>query len=251
MTTYNQVIEALELLNLYESATYIKELYRSNNLKEEQLEFINSLLSNQVIMRKEHLKLYNVKRAGFPSIKTIEEYDFSFQPSIQEDKIKSILYSNFYEKAENIIFLGNPGTGKTHLSISIGMNMIEKKHSVYFIKFGKLINVLNQAYLDGNLQNRLNLYCRPKLLIIDEMGFNKISQLEAKLFFQLIDQRYEVKSTIITTNISFDKWHTILGEDEMLTRATLDRLLHHSYLININGPSYRIKDKLNKKSGDT
>ncbi|VWL85840.1 Insertion sequence IS5376 putative ATP-binding protein [Oceanivirga miroungae] len=115
-----------------------------------------------------------------------------------------------------------------------------------------LINLLLKAYQEGLLEKKIRHYFKYKLLIIDEIGFNEISPLEAKLFFQLIDLRYEKRSTIITSNISFEKWAEILGKDEMITKAILDRLLHHSYLFNITGPSYRIKDKLKikHKSGE-
>ena len=119
-----------------------------------------------------------------------------------------------------------------------------KRNSVYFIKFTRLIQNLKQAFNEGTIDKKIKLYYKYKLLIIDEVGFNEISPLEAKLFFQLIDMRYTKRSTIFTSNLTFDKWTNVLGQDEMITKAILDRILHHSYLFNISGPSYRIKDKL-------
>ncbi len=130
------------------------------------------------------------------------------------------------------------------MAVAIGYAVAIKRNSVYFIKFSKLINNLKQAHNEGTIEKKLKLYYKYKLLIIDEVGFNEISELESKLFFQLVDMRYEKRSTIITSNITFEKWPQILGNDEMITKAILDRLLHHSYLFNITGPSYRIKDKL-------
>lgn len=182
--------------------------------------------------------------AAFPFIRKIDDYDFSFQPTVNEEKMRSLAESNFYEEAINIVFIGNPGVGKTHLAVAIGYEVAIKRNSVYFIKFSKLIRNLKQAYNEGILEKKLKLYYKYKLLIIDEVGFNEISPLEAKLFFQLIDLRYTKRSTIFTSNITFDKWPNILGQDEMITKAILDRILHFSYLFSITGPSYRIKDKL-------
>ena len=134
--------------------------------------------------------------------------------------------------------------GKTHLSVAIGYEVAVQRNSVYFIKFTRLIQNLKQAFNEGTIDKKIKLYFKYKLLIIDVVGFNEISSLEAKLFFQLIDMRYTKRSTIFTSNLTFDKWTNVLGQDEMITKAILDRILHHSYLFNISGPSYRIKDKL-------
>ena len=143
-----------------------------------------------------------------------------------------------------MVFMGIPRTGKTHLAIAIAYTVAIRRNSVYFIKFNKLINILKNAYTEGTFERKIKQFFKYKLLIIDEVGFNEISPLEAKLFFQLIDLRYTKRSTIFTSNITFDKWPTILCNDEMITKAILDRILHFSYLFNITGQSYRIKDKL-------
>lgn len=219
-----------------------------NNINDEissaELKGIYKILKKEVEAKEENNRLYNVKVAGFPFLRTIEEYDFDFQPSIKKDKIQSIIESTFYDEAINIVFIGNPGTGKTHLSITIAYTVAIRRNSVYFIKFNKLINILKNAYNEGTFERKIKQFFKYKLLIIDEVGFNEISPLEAKLFFQLIDLRYTKRSTIFTSNITFDKWPTILGNDEMITKVILDRILHFSYLFNITGQSYRIKDKL-------
>ena len=219
-----------------------------NNINDEissaELKGIYKILKKEVEAKEENNRLYNVKVAGFPFLRTIEEYDFDFQPSIKKDKIQSIIESNFYDEAINIVFIGNPGTGKTHLSITIAYTVAIRRNSVYFIKFNKLINILKNAYNEGTFERKVKQFFKYKLLIIDEVGFNEISPLEAKLFFQLIDLRYTKRSTIFTSNVTFDKWPIILGNNEMITKAILDRILHFSYLFNITGQSYRIKDKL-------
>lgn len=249
MTMINEVLDKLSYLKLKSAHSYLKELHINDSITATELRGLDKVLKKEVEAKEANNKLYNVKVAAFPFVKTVDDYDFSFQPSIKEETIRGIIASDFYENATNVIMTGNPGVGKSHLAVSIGYAVAIKRNSVYFIKFTKLINNLRKAYNEGLLEKKLKLYFKYKLLIIDEVGFNEISALESKLFFQLIDLRYEKRSTIITSNITFEKWPQILGQDEMIAKAILDRLLHHSYLFNISGPSYRIKDKLkyNKK----
>lgn len=240
----NDVLDQLTYLKLKSAYTYLKELHMNDQITQSELKGLYKVLNKEVIAKEENNKLYNVKVAGFPFLRKIEDYDFTFQPTVSEEKIRSIATSNFYDEGTNIVFIGHPGVGKTHLAISMGYEVAIKRHSVYFIKFNKLITILKNAYHEGTFDKRVRLYFKYKLLIIDEVGFNEVSPLEAKLFFQLIDLRYTKRSTIFTSNMTFDKWPQILGNDEMITKAILDRILHYSYLFNITGPSYRIKDKL-------
>ena len=247
----NEVLDQLTYLKLKSAYTYLKDLHINDNISTTELKGISKILSKEVEAKEENNKLYNVKVAAFPYIATCDDYDFMFQPSVKEEKIRGLIDSNFQEDGTNVVFIGNPGVGKTHLAISIGYAVAIKRNSVYFIKFNKLINKLVQANNEGCLEKSIKLFYKYKLLIIDEVGFNEISPLESKLFFQLIDRRYTNRSTIFTSNISFDKWSTILGNDEMITKAILDRILHHSYMFNIDGPSYRLKDKLSQRKTGT
>lgn len=163
-----------------------------------------------------------MKVAGFPFLRTVDDYDFSFQPSIKEEKIRSIIESNFFDQAMNIVFIGNPGTGKTHLAISIAYSVAIRRNSVYFIKFNKLILILKNAYNEGTFEKKLKQFSKYKLLIIDEVGFNEISPLDSKLFFQLIDLRYTKKSTIITTNKSLSKWVELFNDNVLANAILID-----------------------------
>lgn len=240
----NEVLDQLVYLKLKSAHAHLKELHINDSISQSEIKGLYKVLKKEVEAKEENNKLYNVKVAAFPFIRKIEDYDFSFQPTVNEEKIKVICNSDFYLDATNIVFIGNPGVGKTHLSVAIGYEVAVKRNSVYFIKFTRLIQNLKQAFNEGTIEKKVKLYFKYKLLIIDEVGFNEISPLEAKLFFQLIDMRYTKRSTIFTSNLTFDKWTNVLGQDEMITKAILDRILHHSYLFNISGPSYRIKDKL-------
>lgn len=223
---------------------YLKELHMNDQVSTLELKCIYKVLNKEILAKEESNKLYNVKVACFPFLRNIDVYDFTFQPTVNEEKICSITISNFYDEGTNIVFIGHPGVGKTHLAISIGYEVAIKRNSVYFMKFNKLITILKNAYQEGTFDKRVRLYFKYKLLIIDEVEFNEVSPLEAKLFFQLIDLRYTKRSTIFTSNMTFDKWPQILGNDDMITKVILDHILHYSYLFNNTGPSYRIKDKL-------
>ena len=240
----NEVLDQLTYLKLKSSYTYLKELHINDSISASELKGINKVLRKEVEAKEENNKLYNVKVAAFPYIATIDSYEFKFQPSIDEEKMKGLIESDFYMDGTNVIFIGNPGVGKTHLAISIGYAVAVKRNSVYFIKFNRLISKLKLANNAGTVDKVLKQFFKYRLLINDEVGFNEVSPLESKLFFQLIDMRYTKRSTVFTSNMTFDKWPTILGQDEMITKAILDRILHHSYLFNITGPSYRLKDKM-------
>lgn len=244
MNTYNSLInnlEALELFRFKENIDSYLDMIAGG--EKTALDALYELTESEMDFRKQQAITGCVKVANFPFLKEIGEFDFGFQPSIDKTKIMDLMTLRFIEKAENIIFCGTPGVGKTNLAVSIGIEAAKRRYCVYFITFQDLILQLKKAASENRLDTRIKWFCRYKLLIIDELGYQKMDVASANLFFNLIAKRYERLSTIITTNSPFSKWSDIFQEP-VLTNALLDRLLHHCSVININGPSYRIKDQL-------
>ena len=185
----------------------------------------------------------NMSISNFPYRKTIDDFDFSYQPSINRAMILDLRSLRFLETFDNILFIGSSGVGKTHLATAIGMEASSKRVSTYFIHFQTLMTKIKKAVSEGRVDSLIKNYSKYKLLIIDEIGYLPIDKEYASIFFQLIAARYERHSTIITTNLPLSKWGDVFG-DPVLANAIIDRLVHHSTIIKITGKSYRIKDKL-------
>lgn len=244
MSNYIKLTNNLEILKLERIKQNLdKYIELINNKEKDLVDGLYELTNLEIELMNEKAIYGCVRTAGFPFIKTFEDFDFSFQPTINKEQILDFKNLRFVENKENIIFVGSPGAGKTHLATSIGIVAAKNRDSTYFINCNDLISNLKKANSENRFMNRLNHYAKYKVLIIDEMGFLPIDSEGANMIFQLINKRYENHSTIITTNKPFGKWHEIFG-DVTLANAILDRLLHHSHIININGNSYRLKDKL-------
>ena len=244
MNNYNAMVNNLETLGL----TRIREnIDRYMDMVTEGsktlVDALYELTEQELGYRMDTVIKGNVKVANFPYLKEIKDFDFSFQPSLDKAKIMDFMSLRFLERAENIIFCGSPGVGKTNLAVSIGIEAAKQRYCVYFITFQDLISQLKKAYEENRLEARIKWFCRYRLLMIDELGYQKMDTASANLFFNLIAKRYEKSSTVITTNSPFSKWADIFQEP-VLTNALLDRLLHHCSVLNINGPSYRLKDQL-------
>ena len=184
-----------------------------------------------------------LKMAGLPKVKTIDTFDFK-SSSVDKTLINEILTLRFIDEFKNIILLGPSGVGKTHLATAIAYATTQQRIKTKFITAGDLMiqleTALNSNRLDYYLKRTIGI---PRLLVIDEFGYVKFNETQANLFFQIVNKKYELGSIIITSNLSFTKWKEVLNNDEALTTAILDRLIHHSHLINISGESYRLKQK--------
>ena len=166
-----------------------------------------------------------------------------YQPSLDKKQLRNLATCHFIEHGKNVVILGPPGVGKTHLSVGLGLKAIEQGYRVLFTTAAKMIATLNKAIAEGKLEEKLKTYTVPRLLIVDEIGYLPIDQAGANLFFQLISRRYEKGPVILTSNQSFGSWGEVFG-DRVIATAILDRVLHHAITINIRGNSYRLKDKL-------
>lgn len=189
-----------------------------------------------------------MRLAGFPAKKRLEDFNFEFQPSIDKTVISDLALLRFIYNAENVVFLGPPGVGKSHLAVAIGIEAVQAGLSVYFTNAGILIERLKKANSEGLLEDKIRTLAKYKLLIIDEMGYLPFDNDGANFFFQLVSKRYEKTSTIFTSNKSYGEWGEIF-HDQVIAAALLDRILHHCTTINIKGESYRLKDR--KKHGLT
>jgi DNA replication protein DnaC len=207
------------------------------------LDFLRGLIQEAMQAQDDRVVQRRIKAAHLPYLKTLEQFDFKFQPSVSRQKVADLATLRFIENHENVILLGPPGVGKTHLAIGLALKACGAGYRVLFMTLADLVAQLHAALADRSLTTRLKALSRVALLILDEVGYVPLDKTGADHLFQVIARRYETGSIVLTSNKAFTEWGSLLGGDSVVASAILDRLLHHSVVFNIKGESYRLREK--------
>lgn len=226
------------------------EAQNSESLKEKHsyLDFLGALVEGELEARDNKGLAKRIKAARFPLIKTLEEFTFDFQPKLDVKLVKTLASCDFVTRRENVIFVGQPGTGKTHLAMALGLKACELGYTVRFTTVQDLAAQLRAAHADHTVEDCIAALIEPDLVILDELGFTTLDRLLADAFYRIIASRYETRSLIVTSNKSFESWGEVFP-DPVIASAVLDRLVHHAHLVPIVGESYRMKDLKSRPRG--
>jgi DNA replication protein DnaC len=247
MMALAQAHHYLEQLGLPQAAAVLESrLDHAAQKKIGYADFLADLLGVEASARRERYLRTRTNLAHFPFQRTLDQFDFAFQPGIDERQVRELATVAFVADAANVMLLGPPGVGKTHLAVGLGLRAIEQGYGVYFVRAHEMLEDLSRAQVEHRLDRRLRVYLAPKVLVIDEFGVWPCDRVAATALFTLVSARYERGSIVLTSNKSFAEWADVLG-DAVIATAILDRLLHHSHVLNIRGESYRLREK--KRAG--
>lgn len=241
--SYEKLITDLKKLRLPAMAemldSYTKQA-ATNSMS--YMDFLSGLVLEEVSYKERRGVQNRIKSARFPVMKDLDDFDYTFQPSLNKKKLAELSNLRFVDNKENILFLGPPGVGKTHLATGLAVRGCETGYKVLFTTLNEMISVLMASLADNSFPAKLRTYIQPSLLVIDEVGYLPVPKEGANFLFQVVAKRYETGSIILTSNKSFADWGEVLG-DSIIASAVLDRLLHHSTIFNIRGASYRLREK--------